>query len=243
MTENIRVALVTGAGKRIGAKIAETLASNRYRIAIHYGASGKSAGEVCDQINSENGKGSADLFQGDLTDESFCKSLPQKVVDRFGRIDLLVNNASKFFQTPIDSESLGKFMALHLRAPLLLSESARKLMAPGSAIINMTDIYARSAKKGYTPYTVSKSALESLTRQLAVEYAQDLITVNAIAPGAILDPVDLDSEEIRKNILQKIPLGRFGDPADIARTVLFLADSPYITGQSIVVDGGRSLGV
>lgn len=239
----MKVALVTGAGKRIGAKIAETLASNGYRVAIHYGASEKSAEQVCNMINSRNGKDGADTFQGDLTDESVCKGLPQKVVDRFGRIDLLVNNASKFFQTPIDSESLEKFMALHLTAPLLLSESARKLMAAGSAIINMTDLYTRFTKKGYTPYIISKSALESLTRGLAMEYAKDLIRVNAIAPGAILDPVGLDDPEIRKNILQKIPLGRFGNPADIARTVLFLAQSPYITGQSIVVDGGRSLSV
>ncbi len=243
MPENIKVALVTGAGRRVGAKIAETLAGNGYRVAIHYGDSAKSAGQVCDMINLENGKDSADLFQGNLTDESVCTNLPQKVVDRFGRIDLLVNNASIFSPAPIDPESLEKFMAIHLTAPLLLSEAAKKLMAQGSAIVNITDLYTRFAKKGYTPYAISKSALESLTRELAAKYAEDSICVNAIAPGAILDPVGVNDPETRKKILQKIPLGRFGDPADIARTVLFLAESPYITGQSIVVDGGRSLGI
>jgi pteridine reductase len=240
-----RVALITGAARRVGRGVCLALADAGFLIAIHHRESKKDAEELLAQITAKHGSGSARLFQADLADEKELADLPHRVHREFGRLDLLVNNASVFHKTPLaqlNKAAIEEFHTIHVLAPALLSaESAQYLKAgkPGH-IINMVDVYARFTKKDYLAYTVSKAGLEALTRQLAVELAPDIL-VNAISPGAILEPVDGAGPETRDKILARIPLGRFGEPEDIAKAVLFLAGSDYITGQTIVIDGGRSL--
>lgn len=240
-----RVALITGAAKRVGREICLALADAGFLIAIHHRESKKEAEELSAQITAKHGPGSAKLFKADLADEKESADLPHRVHREFGRLDLLINNASVFHKTPIaalNKTAIEEFHSIHVTAPALLSaESAQYLKAgkPGR-IINMVDVYARFAKKDYLAYTISKAGLEALTRQLAVELAPAIL-VNAIAPGAILAPVDGATPETMDKILARIPLGRFGKPEDIVKTVLFLAGSDYITGQTIVIDGGRTL--
>lgn len=240
-----RVALITGAARRVGLEISLALAEAGFLIAIHHRESTKEAEELSAQITAKHGFGSAKLFKADLADEKELANLPHLVHREFGRLDLLINSASIFHKTPqgeLNRAAIEEFHSIHVVAPALLCvESAQYLKAgkPGR-IINMVDVYARFAKKDYLAYTISKAGLEALTRQLAVELAPDIL-VNAIAPGAILEPVDGAGPETRDRILARIPLGRFGKPEEIAKAVLFLAGSDYITGQTIVIDGGRTL--
>jgi pteridine reductase len=242
-----RVALITGAAKRVGRVVCLALADAGFLIAIHHRESKKDAEELLAQIIAKHGSGSAKLFQADLADEKELVALPHRVHREFGQLDLLINNASVFHKTPLaglNRADIEKFHTIHVVTPALLcAESAQYLKAgkPGH-IINIGDVYSRFAKKDYLAYTVSKAGLEALTRQLAVELAPEIL-VNAISPGAILAPVDGAGPETMDKILARIPLGRFGEPEDIAKAVLFLAGSDYITGQTIVIDGGRTLTV
>jgi pteridine reductase len=240
-----RVVLITGAARRVGRAVCLALADAGFFIAIHHRESKKEAEELLAQITAKHSSGSAKLFQADLADEKELADLPHRVHREFGRLDLLINNASVFHKTPLgelNKAAIEEFHSIHVVAPLLLCvESAQYLKAgkPGR-IINMGDVYSRFAKKDYLAYTISKAGLEALTRQLAVELAPEIL-VNAISPGAILAPVDGAGPETRDKILARIPLGRFGEPKDVVEAVLFLAGSDYITGQTIVIDGGRSL--
>ncbi len=240
------VALVTGAARRLGSAISSKLAENGHRIAIHYRNSADEALSLAQRLDAAHGEGSAIIFQADLLDRESAINLPESVHNAFGRLDLLVNSASVFQKTPVEEvtgSSIDKFHDIHVVTPALLSLASAKwlkISQPGR-IVNMVDIYADFAKKGYLPYTISKAGLKALTRQLAAELAPDIL-VNAIAPGAILEP-SADTGESAEAIIKKIPMQRFGSPEDIAKTVLFLAETEYITGQTIVVDGGRSLGI
>ena len=248
MNESSKVALVTGGAKRLGRVIALALAQHGYRIAIHHRGSREQAESLERTISGMNGKGAAALFQASLDNPEEARGLAIAVAEHFGRIDLLVNNASMFGKTPVESvtqQDMDRFHAIHVTAPAVLSlESAKYLGAkePGGNIINMLDIYADIPRKGYMPYSVSKSGLKSLTRQLALELAPN-IRVNAVAPGAILEPNEGMEREQRETMEKRIPLNRFGDPEDIAQAVVFLAQAKYVTGQTIVVDGGRSLNI
>ncbi len=247
MTCGLKVALITGGAKRLGKEITCALANNGYKVAIHYFNSGEQAEELANSINSGKNETLAITCKADLINEKERGSLVGKVVEDFGRIDLLVNNASIFERTKLPDIDIGEqdlFHSVHVKAPLRLSlDLAAHLLNLGrkGCIINLVDIHADFALKGYTPYAISKAGLKTMTRQLALELAPDIL-VNAIAPGAILEPAE-SSPGSTERITAKIPLKRFGKPSDIAKTVIFLADSDYITGQTIVVDGGRTLSV
>ncbi len=239
------MALITGAARRLGKSITLALAGDGFQVAIHYHSSEKEAVNLVRKIESENG--SAETFKADLSDHTACSRLVDEVTGKFGRLDLLVNNASLFEKTPLKNVSyshIEKFHRIHVAAPAMLSlfsaEALRK-SGPGR-IINILDIYARIPRKGFLPYSVSKAGLEALTKQLALEFAPDIL-VNAVAPGAILEPTGGMDEAMTSSMISKIPLQRFGEPDDIAKCVLFLSKSNYITGQTVVVDGGRSLNI
>jgi len=238
------VALITGAAKRLGAHTATTLHQRGYRVIIHYHRSQKAAEELLSRLNQARA-GSAAGLCGDLVSGDLAQLAAQSL-DCFGRMDLLVNNASSFYATPLDEiaeEHWADLLGTNARAPLMLSRYlAGALRQRCGNIINMIDIHAQQPLKHHTIYCMAKAALAMMTRSLAKELAPQ-IRVNGIAPGAILwpDTATPDNDE-RQKMMAQIPLQRMGAPRDIADAIAFLAlDAPYITGQIIAVDGGRSL--
>ena len=246
MSEEKPVALVTGAAKRVGKEITLALANAGYKTAVHCYSSFTQAKTLTDNINTRFGDGIAFTVQGDLTDMDACKKLPSRVVEKFGRLDLLVNNASIFEKTPLEkvsSDELDRFHTVHVKAPTEISIAAASFLGEKSTpgrIVNIIDIHSDFVRISYLPYTLSKAGLKALTKSLAIELAPNIL-VNAIAPGAILEPVGGHTTEAEKNILSRVPLKRFGEPSDIADAVIYLARAKYVTGQTIVVDGGRTL--
>lgn len=190
--------------------------------------------------------GSVRLFKADLRDTTAIEEMVRSVADAFTRVDVLVNNASSFFATPIGSieeSAWNELLDVNLKAPLFLSQAAApRLRESRGCIINVADIYASVPLAGYAAYTAAKAGLVMLTRTLALELAPH-VRVNGVAPGAILWPSSDPGEDKRAAVLAKIPLGHIGDPADIGQTVLFLVrNADYVTGQVIKVDGGRAIG-
>jgi pteridine reductase len=239
-----KVALITGGARRIGAAIARTLHSEGMNLIIHYRNSGDNAKTLADELNQHR-SGSVSLAKADLEKTEDCSRLAQQAIDAFGRIHALINNASAFFPTPlgeISQEHWETLLGVNLKAPFFLSQAcAEALTSTQGAIINLTDIYAKRPLPKHLVYSVSKAGLVALTHSLAQELGPD-VRVNAIAPGAILWPESGDTQENQEEIIRRTPLGRLGDPGDIAGTVLFLLrDAPFITGQVINVDGGRSV--
>ena len=239
-----KVALITGGARRIGAAIARTLHAEGMNLIIHYRNSGDNAKTLADELNQHR-SGSVALAKADLEKTEDCSRLAQQAVDAFGRIHALINNASAFFPTPlgeISQKHWETLLGVNLKAPFFLSQAcAEALTSTQGAIINLTDIYAKRPLPKHLVYSVSKAGLVALTRSLAQELGPD-VRVNAIAPGAILWPESGDTQENQEEIIRRTPLGRLGDPGDIAGTVLFLLrDAPFITGQVINVDGGRSV--
>ncbi|MBL8457939.1 pteridine reductase [Zoogloea sp.] len=239
------VVLVTGAARRVGAEIARHLHAAGARVALHYRRSAADAEALAAGFNAQR-PGSAVVLQGDLLDMAVLPGMVSSVVARFGRLDGLVNNASSFFPTAmgeIDEGAWSDLIGSNLKAPLFLSQAAAPhLMASGGAIINIVDIHAERPLKGYPLYSAAKAGLLGLTRAMALELAPK-VRVNGVAPGAIEWPDDGQFPPAeREAIVRHTLLGRTGAPSDIARTVLFLLfDAPYITGQVIAVDGGRSV--
>jgi len=249
MSASPPVILVTGAARRIGAAIARLLHAAGACIALHYRASAAEAQALADELNGERA-GSALTVAADLCDSAALPPLIETVVAHFGRLDALVNNASSFFATPlgaIDARAWHELMGSNLQGPLFLAQAAATHLAAsplegGGAIVNITDIHAERPLAGYTLYCAAKGGLLTLTRALAIELAPR-VRVNAVAPGAIAWPEnehDFPPAE-RQAIIAHTLLGRIGEPLDIARTVRFLIfDAPYVTGQTINVDGGRT---
>jgi pteridine reductase len=240
-----RSALITGSGRRIGATIAERLHAAGAKIAVHYFQSSGPAEELADRLNAVRGN-SAFAIGADLRSVAEITRLVEQVVARAGRLDILVNNASSFYPTELGSVTEANWDDLvdsNLKAPLFLCQAALPhLRASRGTIVNMIDIHARRPLRHHHVYSAAKAGLAMLTRSLARDLAPE-IRVNGVAPGAILWPEDGMSDKIKQSIIRKIPLARAGEPDDIARTVLFLVrDAPYITGQIIAVDGGRSIG-
>ena len=239
-----KVALITGGAKRIGAAIATTLHATGMNLVIHFRHSGAEAQSLADALN-ETRPDSVVLVEGDLEKPEDCTVLAQQAMNAFGRMDALINNASAFFPTPmgeVTNDHWEALMGVNLKAPFFLSQAcAKALTLTQGAIINLTDIYADRPLPRHPVYSASKAGLVALTRSLAQELGPD-VRVNAVAPGAIIWPESGDSEENQNEILRRTPLGRLGDPQDIADTVKFLlCDAPFITGQIINVDGGRSV--
>lgn len=241
---NDKVILVTGAAKRIGSAIVRELHSAGANIVLHYRSAPETAEALAAQLNALR-PNSAACFSADLCNVEALPQLVAQTVTRFGRLDALVNNASSFFATPLGTIDLPAWNALigsNLQAPLFLAQAAAPyLRSTHGAVINITDIHAERPLAGYPLYCAAKAGLLGLTRALAIELAPE-VRVNAVAPGAILWPDDeAFNRTERDKIVAHTLLQRTGEPQDIARAVRFLLnDAPYVTGQVINIDGGRS---
>ncbi|MDG2296722.1 MAG: pteridine reductase [Gammaproteobacteria bacterium] len=236
--------LITGGAKRIGARIARTLHAQDMNLVIHFNTSSDDANELCSELNSIRND-SAIAIGANLTNPDEVESLIKKVIERTGQLDVLINNASTFYPTPIEDITLDDWdnlVGTNLKAPLFLCKyAAPHIKKSKGSIINMVDIHASKPLKKHPIYGHAKSGLVMLTRSLAKDLAPE-VRVNGIAPGMILWPENEPPEEIKQKVVNQIPLKRSGEPNDIAKTVLFLiADADYITGQIIAVDGGRGI--
>jgi pteridine reductase len=240
-----KVALVTGAARRIGAAIAARLHEAGAAVAIHYRESAAEARHLRDSLVSARAD-SAEIFNADLTDTPQLAALVESVVEWSGGLDFLVNNASSFHPTPLGSiteENWRNLLDTNLKAPLFLAQSAWPfLRSRRGAIINLIDVHAKRPLRDHAVYGSAKAGLAMLTRSLAKDMAP-AVRVNGVAPGAILWPEQGLTEAVKQQIIGQIPLQRCGDPEDIADCVLYLLrDATYVTGQTIAVDGGRSIG-
>ena len=235
--------MITGAARRIGAVIARHLHAKQYNVVIHYNRSAPEANSLADELNRIR-PDSACTVQADLMAASSYDWVIDKALELTGNLDVLVNNASVFYPTrlpQIKEPTWNEIIGTNLKAPLFLARrAAPHLEQTRGCIINITDIHGSRPLLEHSMYSVAKSGLNMLTRSLARELAPN-VRVNAVSPGAILWPAEMD-DETRDSILSVIPLQRPGDPVDIASAVYFLiAEADYITGQVLPVDGGRSL--
>lgn len=239
-----RCVLVTGGAKRLGAAIARKLHAAGASVVVHYRSSREAADSLVAELEALRA-GSAMTAAADLNDLEGLPGLVDSALARFGRLDVLVNNASTFYPTPVGTITPAQFddlIGTNLRAPLFLSQAAAPaLRAAEGLIVNMVDIHAQRPLRAHPVYSAAKAALVALTRSLARELGPD-VRVNAIAPGPVLWPEgDLD-DALKHEIVAKTALKRSGSPDDIARAALFFAaEAPYVTGQVLAVDGGRSL--
>jgi pteridine reductase len=239
--ESTPVALVTGAARRLGKAIALHLAKNGYDIGLHYHESVEEAQQTADEIRARGRE--AYLLPADLTDPQQIESMFTRLKDRSSSLRVLVNSAGGMQHADLRTltvEEWDRTLNLNLRAAWLCSQAAVKLMEPnGGVIVNITDTGTAKTWSGYPAYLVAKTGLETLTRLLARTLAPN-IRVNAVAPGLILPGGELD-QKIWQELVQKVPLKGYGNPLDIAEAVLFLVQNEYITGETLVVDGGYRL--
>lgn len=246
MTTAYKVALITGAAQRIGERIASELHHSDYNIIIHYRNSADAAQRLVDKLNSER-PASAHCIKADLADPQAIKALASEAIKPWGRLDALVNNASSFYPTDIRNASLEQWDDLmdgNVKGAFFLSQALiPELEKNQGCIVNLIDIHAEVPLKNHSMYCIAKAGTAMMTKSMARELGPN-IRVNGISPGAILWPeneAELDQQQ-KQDVLEKIPLEKTGDSSDIARTAKFLiCDAPYITGQIIAVDGGRSL--
>jgi pteridine reductase len=241
-----RVVLITGAARRIGAAIARRLHAEGYDLALHCRSSLTDMQALARELETERG-GSTLLLQADLAAFDRLPELVAKTVGRYGRLDALVNNASAFYPTPTGTATPAQWeelFAVNARAPFFLAQAAAPhLRATRGAIVNIADIYADKPRADLAVYAASKAALLAVSRGLAVSLAPE-VRVNAVSPGAILWPDGGIDPDVQASLLAQTPLGRAGDPDDIAGTVAWLLGDAagYVTGQVIRVDGGRGIG-
>ena len=240
-----KVALITGGAKRLGNAIAHALHGAGARLVIHYRSSQTAAETLVQELNSQR-PNSATAISGNLLDTSTLPRLIQDSVACFGQLDILINNASSFYPTPMGSiteTQWNDLLGSNLKAPLFLAQAAApQLRATQGLILNMVDIHAQRPLPDYIVYSIAKAGLAALTKSLARELGPE-IRVNGIAPGPVLWPEQDMDTALQAEIIHKTALKRRGSPEDIARAALFFAqDAPYITGQILAVDGGRSIG-
>jgi pteridine reductase len=240
------VALITGAGRRVGAVIARTLHAAGYDLALHYRRSSDEARELADELEQQRADSTL-LLQVELADLSALPAMIGKLLAHYGRLDALVNNASAFFPTPLGSataQQWNELFASNAQAPFFLSQAAiPALREAHGGIVNLIDIYAERPLAEYTVYCMAKAAHAAMTRSLALELGPD-IRVNGVAPGAVMWPGDGKPYDDQQAMLARTPLQRAGAPEDVAGAVLWLLrDAPFVTGQIIRVDGGRTLSV
>lgn len=236
---------ITGSARRIGAVMARVFHANGANLVLHYRSSTTDAQALADELQAKR-VGSVALLKADLLDTPALPRLAARAEEAFGGLDVLINNASSFYPTPLGSVSEDQWddlLGSNLKAPFFLAQAlAPALKKKQGMILNMADIHARRPLRHHTVYCIAKAGLSMLTLSLAKELGPD-VRVNAIAPGAILWPETEMAPEDQEKILSEIPLARSGSPEDIARTALFyMTAAPYITGQILAVDGGRSLG-
>jgi len=238
------VALVTGAGRRVGAVIARTLHAVGYDLALHCRRSVAEAEALAAELERERADSTL-VLQAELADPHALPALVDTTLARYGRLDALVNNASAFHPTPVGSATVAQWnelFASNAQAPFFLAQAATPaLRAAHGAIVNLVDIYAERPLADHPIYCMAKAALAAMTRSLALDLAPD-IRVNGVAPGAVLWPSDGKPYADQQAMLARTPLARAGTPEDVAGAVLWLLrDAPYVTGQIIRVDGGRTL--
>ncbi len=239
-----KVALVTGAARRVGAAIVRRLHAAGANVVLHYRGAEAEAAQLEKELNAARA-GSAVRLKGDLLAPVAPKALVEAALQRYARLDILVNNASAFYPTAVGEIELGhweELMGSNLRAPLFLAQAAAPQLAlAGGAIVNIADIHAERPLKGYVVYSLAKAGLVALTRSLALELAPG-VRVNAVAPGAIAWPEDGQfAPGERERIVANTPLRRTGNAEEIAQAVHFLCTAPFVTGQVLAVDGGRSI--
>ncbi|MFB3817028.1 MAG: SDR family NAD(P)-dependent oxidoreductase [Candidatus Methylomirabilales bacterium] len=237
-----KVAIVTGAGKRVGRAIALALAERGAELVLHYRRSEREAQEVLAEAKRRGGKPVA--VRADLARRDEIAGIVEAAAQAFGRVDILVNSASVFYATPwpgLTEAQWDEHLEVNLTAPFLLSSAAGRLMQRlgRGKIVNLADIAGAQVWKDYLPYSVSKAGLLALTRGLAKMLAP-AVQVNAIAPGVVLLP-EGTSEEERERAVRRIPLRRVGTPAEVAHTVVYLIENDFVTGQVLTLDGGQSL--
>lgn len=240
-----RVVLITGAAQRLGAATARRLHARGWRVLVHYRDSASAADALAAELNAHRPDSCRPIF-ADLGRDDDIRQLGEAATQAWGRVDALVNNASSFYPTAVDTATPAQWddlFASNARAPFFLAQALLPaLRASRGAIVSLLDIHASRPLPQHTLYCMAKAAHAMLTQSLARELAPE-VRVNGIAPGAILWPSSGEPDpEAQQRILAGIPLARLGAPEDIARTIVFLLeDAPYITGQVIAVDGGRSL--
>ena len=248
MTDSLadKVVLITGGAKRVGAAVARRLHAAGARVAVHYRSSHTEAHALQAELLARRPE-SAILLPGDLLKPGYVKTLVHDTVAAFGRLDAVINNASSFYATPIGDvteEAWNDLVGTNLKAPLFLCQAAaRELRRHRGCIVNIIDIHAELPMKNYVVYNAAKGGLLTLTRSLARELGPE-VRVNGVAPGTILWPDDdtWRDELARQRILNQTALKRVGEPDDIAKAVEFLlTGAPYVTGQILAVDGGRSI--
>jgi pteridine reductase len=237
--------LITGAARRIGAAIAQAMHAAGANVVIHYRTHAGEAAQLGADLNQKRA-GSALTVRADLADLAAIPQLVERAISGFGRLDVLVNNASSFYPTPVGEITAAQWEDLigsNLRAPLFLSQlAAPELKRNHGLILNLIDIHALRPLRHHTVYSVAKAGLATLTRSLARELAPE-VRVNGIAPGPVLWPDGHIDAEVKQEIMERTALKRMGTPDDVARAAVFFAqDAPYITGQILAVDGGRSVG-
>jgi pteridine reductase len=240
------VALITGAGRRVGAVTARTLHAAGYDLALHYRRSADDARALADELERQRG-GSTLLLQAELADLPALPAMIEQLLAHFGRLDALVNNASAFFPTPLGTatpQQWNELFASNAQAPFFLSQAATPALRKShGGIINMIDIYAERPLAAHPLYCMAKAALAAMTRSLALDLGPE-IRVNGVAPGAVMWPSDGKPYDDQQALLARTPLQRAGTPDDVAGTVLWLLrDAPFVTGQIVRVDGGRTLSV
>ncbi len=240
-----RVALVTGSAARVGAEIVRELHRCGADVAIHYRSSSESADALAEELNAQRA-GSAMTIQADLLKTGDIEPMVNAVAGWKGRLDIVVNNASSFYPTPIGTiteEHWDDLIGSNLKAPLFVAQAATPhLRAVNGNLINIVDIHAQQPLRHHVVYGPAKAGLAMLTRSLAKELGPE-IRVNGVSPGAILWPSSGMSDDAKAAVLDQVPLGRPGDPSDIAGAVRFLVtEATYVSGQILAVDGGRSAG-
>jgi len=240
------VVLITGSARRIGAEMAQLFHRHGFDVALHYNSSSHEALTLEKKFNAAR-PNSAKTFQAQLTDISAVKNMGLKVLSWKNQLDVLINNASSFYPTPLEDASEKHWDSLigsNLKGPYFLCQTvAQALQKSQGSIITIADIYAQTPLKGYSIYCIAKAGNAMLTKSLAKELAPE-VRVNGIAPGVILWPNTDEqmTEKTKQQVIDRVPLKRTGNPEDIANTAYFLATSAsYITGQIISVDGGSSL--
>jgi pteridine reductase len=237
-TPALRTALVTGAGRRLGRAIAVALGSRGMYVAVHYHGAEQGARDTASQIQEVGGE--AVTLRADLREVGAPQRLVAEAVEQLGTLDVLVNSAAIMVRTPLGNVTEAvwdEIFALNLRAPFFCAQAAAARMTEGGVIINIADLAAFEAWTGYIPHGASKAGVVHITRALAKQLAPR-VRVNAVAPGAVLLPDDWSGADAER-LERTTPLQRLGSPEDVTHAVLYLIDAGYVTGETIIVDGGR----